>query len=87
MEAVPAEQAGRVAPACTLLSARIRQPCLCTPLRVRASGSPAHALVCRFEFLQHSPILAGQLRYETEFEWGGTRIFVTSAVVENLRVW
>lgn len=28
----------------------------------------------------------GQMKYETEFDWGGTRIYVTSAIVENLRV-
>ncbi len=27
------------------------------------------------------------MRYETEFDWGGTRICVTSAIVEELRVW
>lgn len=27
------------------------------------------------------------MKYETEFDWGGTRIFVTTAMVENLRVW
>lgn len=26
------------------------------------------------------------MKYETEFDWGGTRIYVTSAMVENLRV-
>lgn len=27
----------------------------------------------------------GQMRYETEFDWGGTRIFVSTAIVEGLR--
>jgi len=47
----------------------------------------AHTHTHRFEFFNHSPILSGQIRYETEFDWGGTRIFVSSAIVENLRVW
>jgi starch synthase len=25
------------------------------------------------------------MRYETEFDWGGTRIFVSTAIVEGLR--
>ena len=39
----------------------------------------------KFQFFNSSPILSGQLKYETEFEWGGTRIYVTTAVVEGLR--
>ena len=27
------------------------------------------------------------MKYETEFDWGGTRIFVTTATVEDVRVW
>jgi starch synthase len=42
---------------------------------------------CRYEFFNYSPVLNGQMRYETEFDWGGTRICVTSAIVEELRVW
>lgn len=46
------------------------------------------ALYCpcvRYDFLLHSPVLAGQMRHETEFDWGGTRIFVSTATVEGLR--
>lgn len=25
------------------------------------------------------------MRYETEFDWGGTRVFVSTAIVEGLR--
>ena len=31
-------------------------------------------------------MIAGQLQFETEFDWGGTRIVVTTGIVENLRV-
>lgn len=41
---------------------------------------------CRYDFFLQSPVLAGQMRYETEFDWGGTRIFVSTAIVEGLRV-
>uniref|UniRef100_A0A7S3R3Z4 starch synthase n=1 Tax=Dunaliella tertiolecta TaxID=3047 RepID=A0A7S3R3Z4_DUNTE len=54
---------------------------------VQEQGHHVEVILPKFEFLQHSPILAGQLRYETEYDWGGTRIYVTSAIVENLRVW
>jgi starch synthase len=40
----------------------------------------------RYQFFNSSPILGGQLRYETEFDWGGTKIYVTTATVEGLRV-
>lgn len=39
----------------------------------------------RYDFFLQSPVLAGQMRYETEFDWGGTRIFVSTAIVEGLR--
>ena len=42
-------------------------------------------LSCRYDFFLQSQVLAGQMRYETEFDWGGTRIFVSTAIVEGLR--
>jgi len=54
--------------------------------------SPQNSLVlscllvcCRYDFFLQSPVLQGQMRYETEFDWGGTRIFVSTAIVEGLR--
>ncbi len=40
----------------------------------------------RYEFFNYSPLLNGHMRFETEFEWGGTRVVVTTCEVENLRV-
>jgi hypothetical protein len=42
-------------------------------------------VLCRYDFFLQSPVLAGQMRYECEFDWGGTRIFVSTAIVEGLR--
>jgi hypothetical protein len=44
-----------------------------------------HFLVVRYDFFLQSPVLAGQMRHDTEFDWGGTRIFVSTAIVEGLR--
>lgn len=44
-----------------------------------------HFLFVRYDFFLQSPVLAGQMRYDTEFDWGGTRIFVSTAIVEGLR--
>ncbi len=44
------------------------------------------ACVRRFQFFDYSPMLSGQIKYETEFDWGGTHVYVTSAEVEGLRV-
>jgi hypothetical protein len=43
------------------------------------------AVLCRYDFFLQSPVLAGQMRYECEFDWGGTRVFVSTAIVEGLR--
>ncbi len=40
----------------------------------------------RYEFFNYSPVLQSSMRFETEYDWGGTRIVVTTAEVENLRV-
>lgn len=42
-------------------------------------------ILFRYDFFLQSPVLAGQMRYETEFDWGGTRIFVSTAIVEGVR--
>jgi hypothetical protein len=44
-----------------------------------------YSIVRRYDFFLQSPVLAGQMRYECEFDWGGTRIFVSTAIVEGLR--
>ena len=38
---------------------------------------------CRYDFFLQSPLL-GSTRYETEFDWGGCRVFVSSCTVEGL---
>lgn len=44
-----------------------------------------HARARSYDFFLSSPVLAGQMRHECEFDWGGTRIFVSTAIVEGLR--
>ena len=41
------------------------------------------SLPCRYDFFLQSPLL-GATRYETEYDWGGCRIFVSSCMVEGL---
>lgn len=53
--------------------------CLCRAVLCCAS------VECRYDFFLQSPVLAGQMRYECEFDWGGTRIFMSTAIVEGLR--
>ncbi|EFJ40335.1 hypothetical protein VOLCADRAFT_99865 [Volvox carteri f. nagariensis] len=53
---------------------------------VKEQGHTVEVVLPRYDFFLHSPVLKDQLRYETEFDWGGTRIYVTTAVVENVRV-
>jgi hypothetical protein len=38
----------------------------------------------RYDFFLASPLL-GATTYETEFDWGGTRIYVSTCIVEGLR--
>ncbi|GIL88159.1 hypothetical protein Vretimale_14076 [Volvox reticuliferus] len=53
---------------------------------VKEQGHTVEVVLPRYDFFLQSPVLRDQLRYETEFDWGGTRIFVSTAVVENVRV-
>jgi starch synthase len=39
-------------------------------------------LPCRYEFFQQSPLL-GASQYEAEFDYNGTRVFVTTCIVEG----
>ncbi|WIA17469.1 hypothetical protein OEZ85_014309 [Tetradesmus obliquus] len=52
---------------------------------VQEEGHLVEVILPRYDFFLQSPVLAGQMRYETEFDWGGTRIFVSTAIVEGLR--
>ncbi|KAL6763691.1 hypothetical protein V8C86DRAFT_192634 [Haematococcus lacustris] len=54
---------------------------------VQEQGHQVECILPKYEFLNYSPSLGGQLKFETEYDWGGTRIAVFSALVENLRVW
>jgi starch synthase len=42
------------------------------------------SILCRYDFFLQSPLL-GATRYETEFDWGGTHIWVSTCVVQGLR--
>lgn len=53
---------------------------------VKEQGHQVEVLLPRYDFFLNSPILRDQMRYETEFDWGGTRVFVSTAIVENVRV-
>ncbi|KAG1673855.1 hypothetical protein FOA52_012880 [Chlamydomonas sp. UWO 241] len=53
---------------------------------VKDLGHQVEVILPKYQFLNGNPMLQGQMKFETEFEWGGTRIFVTSAEVEGLRV-
>eukprot|EP00210_Caulerpa_lentillifera_P000412 g400.t2 len=52
---------------------------------VKDQGHLVEVILPRFDFLLHSPLL-DNLQYECEFEWDGTHIYVTSQLVEGLRV-
>lgn len=52
---------------------------------VQEAGHNVEVILPRYDFFAHSPLL-GDLRFETEFEWGGTRIWVSTCLVEGLRV-
>lgn len=49
-------------------------------------GHNVEVILPRYDFFQQSPLL-GATQYETEFEWGGTRIFVSTCIVEGIRCW
>ncbi|PNH10236.1 Soluble starch synthase 3, chloroplastic/amyloplastic, partial [Tetrabaena socialis] len=53
---------------------------------VKEQGHVVEVILPRYDFFLQSSSLRDQMRYETEFDWGGTRIFVSTAIVENLRV-
>eukprot|EP00890_Picochlorum_soloecismus_P001226 jgi/Picsp_1/2103/NSC_05568-R1_glycosyltransferase family 5 protein len=53
---------------------------------VQDLGHNVEVILPRYDFFLQSPLLGGT-QYETEFEWGGTRIFVSSCIVEGLRCW
>jgi len=53
---------------------------------VQDLGHQVEVILPRYDFFLHSPLL-GATKYETEFEWGGTRIFVSTCIVEGVRVW
>ena len=49
-------------------------------------GHHVEVILPKYDFFSQSPLL-GAMQYETEFEWGGTRIFVSTCIVEGIRVW
>lgn len=53
---------------------------------VQDLGHQVEVILPRYDFFLQSPLL-GATQYETEFEWGGTRIFVSTCIVEGIRVW
>lgn len=52
--------------------------------RFATHNAPPPSHLKRYRFFSHSPLL-GAMQLETEFDWGGTRIIVTTCVVEGLR--
>eukprot|EP00775_Hariotina_reticulata_P004294 gene4294-4546_t len=52
---------------------------------VQEEGHLVEVILPRYDFFLQSPVLAGQMRHDTEFDWGGTRIIVSTAIVEGLR--
>lgn len=51
---------------------------------VKDMNNLVEVIVPRYSFFGSSPLL-GNSTLETEFDWGGTRIYVTTCVVEGLR--
>ncbi|EFN55259.1 hypothetical protein CHLNCDRAFT_134595 [Chlorella variabilis] len=51
---------------------------------VQDQGHQVEVILPRYDFFQQSPLLGGT-QYETEFDWGGTKIFVSTCIVEGLR--
>lgn len=52
---------------------------------VKELGHLVEVVLPRYDFFLQSPML-NNVVYETDFEWGGTRIFVSTQIVEGLRV-
>ncbi|KAK9867605.1 hypothetical protein WJX84_010271 [Apatococcus fuscideae] len=50
---------------------------------VKEQGHHMEIILPRYDFFLQSPLL-GATRYETEFDWGGCRVFVSSCTVEGL---
>jgi len=53
---------------------------------VQEAGNQVEVILPRYDFFLQSPLLGGT-QYETEFEWEGQRVFVSSCIVEGLRCW
>ena len=51
---------------------------------VKEEGHLVEVVLPKYAFFNQSPMLGG-MTYETEFEFGGTRVYVCSCVVEGLR--
>uniref|UniRef100_A0A7R9VX43 starch synthase n=1 Tax=Chlamydomonas euryale TaxID=1486919 RepID=A0A7R9VX43_9CHLO len=52
---------------------------------VKEQGHHVEVILPKYAFFDASPILSGQMRYETDFAWGGTHIYVCTAIVEGIR--
>ena len=52
---------------------------------VKEEGHLVEVVLPKYAFFNASPVLGG-MTYETEFEFGGTRVYVCSCIVEGLRV-
>ena len=53
---------------------------------VQDAGHNVEIILPKYDFFRDSPLL-GATEYETEFDWGGTKIFVSTCIVEGVRVW
>ena len=53
---------------------------------IQDAGHNVEIILPKYDFFRDSPLLGGT-EYETEFDWGGTRIFVSTCIVEGVRVW
>ena len=53
---------------------------------VQDQGHVVEVILPRYEFFMQSPMLRESIKFECEFDWGGTRIVVSTCMVENLRV-
>ena len=53
---------------------------------VQDAGHNVEVILPKYDFFRDSPLLGGT-QYETEFDWAGTRIFVSTCIVEGVRVW
>ncbi|PSC67151.1 glycosyltransferase family 5 [Micractinium conductrix] len=51
---------------------------------VQEQGHTVEVVLPRYNFFQQSPLLGGT-QYETEFDFGGTKVFVSTCMVEGLR--